>query len=301
MLIGMMKLTDDFLINSIGFWIVGVLMIIAVIIMLLFIHETPTGDSLISFGKDEYEINSVSLEIKIKESKEKDQKPNVYAEMVRIFKANRNFGNMLLAVFFLYLGFSGVEAFFSRFGVNYLGVTESVAGLMLFAYAGPMILSAPFHGILGQKIGRKKALKICLIWQISAVGILSLLIVPLSYNNANVPLIMFSLAMCSIPWMGVIVQSFPVMWALTPDGKVGAYMGIYYTFNQTGYSISPILLGAFLSIFSFLGDQRFLVMFPYVFICLMVGLFYFLKVKGGEEQLSEDEIKEFTEKYVKDD
>ena len=123
----------------------------------------------------------------------------------------------------------------------------------------------------------------------------------MSYANANVPLIMICLALISIPWMGVIVQSFPVMWALSPKGKIGAYMGIYYTFNQTGYSVSPILLGAVLSLFSNLGDHRFQIMFPYVLICLCLGFFFFWKVKGGEEKLSEEEIQEYKDKYVKDD
>jgi Na+/melibiose symporter-like transporter len=302
-IIGGFKLSDPFLDRTLGFWIIAVLMVIAVVIMMMKIKETPSGNVLFHISPREIEINSISFELKERQIQAgKDlERPSAYGEMIRIFKEDRSMAYMLCAVFFLYLGFAGVEAFFSRFAINYFKVAEGTAGLMLFAYSGPMILSAPFHGILGQKIGRKKALKICLIWQALAVALFAFVLVPTSYGNANVVFVMLNLALISIPWMGVIVQSFPVMWALAPEGKVGSYMGIYYTFNQTGYSISPILLGAILSIFNFMGDMRFTIMFPYVLICLACGFLFFLRVKGGEEKLSEEKMQEYKEKYLQDD
>jgi maltose/moltooligosaccharide transporter len=300
-IIEMLKITDQYVEESIGFWIVAILMVVAVLGMSIAIKETPTGTKLFTIGKEKFDLDSITFEIRKKEVDESANALSSYVEIGKIFKENKSFGFMLITVFFFYLGFSGIEAFFSRFAINYFGVSEGTAGLMMIAYSGPMILSAPLHGLLGQKVGRKKALLICCIWVIIAMSIFSFAIVPLMYRNANVPVIMGFLALISIPWMGVIVQSFPVMWALSPEEKIGGYMGIYYTFNQTGYSISPIVLGAILSAFSFMGDHRFEIMFPYVLVCIVLGLLFFLKVKGGEEKLCEEKIKELTDKYCKED
>ncbi len=300
-IIEMLKITDQNLENSLGFWIVAVLMVFSVVGLALTIKETPTGTQFFSIGKEKFDLDSTTFVIKKREIDEKANALSSYKEIGTIFKENKSFGFMLITVFFFYLGFSGIEAFFSRFAVNYFGVSEGTAGLMMIAYSGPMILSAPLHGLLGQKVGRKKALLICCIWVIIAMAIFSFLIVPLMYRNANTALIMGCLALISIPWMGVIIQSFPVMWALSPEDRIGSYMGIYYTFNQTGYSISPIVLGAILSAFSYMGDHRFELMFPYVLVCIVLGLLFFLKVKGGEEKLCEEKIKELTDKYCKDD
>ena len=300
-IIEILKITDQNIENSLGFWIVAVLMVLSVLGLALGIKETPTGNKLFAIGKEKFDMDTTTFEIKKRRVEDQSTALSSYIEIGKIFKENKSFAYMLITVFFFYLGFSGIEAFFSRFAVNYFGVTEGTAGVMMIAYSGPMILSAPFHGLLGQKIGRKRALLICIIWVIIATTLFSFFIVPTMHKNANVPLIMACLALISIPWMGMIVQSFPVIWALSPEEKIGGYMGIYYTFNQTGYSISPIALGAILSAFAYMGDKRFEFMFPYVLICIILGLVFILRVKGGEEKLSEEKIKEYSEKYIQDD
>ena len=207
-----------------------------------------------------------------------------YRRAVGIVKTNRDFAFFIGAVFFMYLAFASVEAFFSSFAVDFIGIPESQAAILFIAYSGPMILTAYFVGLLGQskRIGRKKAIKIYFAWLICSVGIMAFIVVPLVYQNAMMILLIVMLALTSIPWMGFIVNSFPILWSLAPEAQVGIYTGVYYTFNQLAYTLAPIIFGGILSIFGFWGNFRYIVMFPFILICIVVALLFFIKIKGGE-------------------
>lgn len=112
---------------------------------------------------------------------------------------------------------------------------------------------------------------------------MTFIIVPLVYHNHQALLMIIILMLISIPWMGFIVNSFQILWDLAPEGKVGIYTGIYYTFNQTAYTVAPILLGGILFLFISLGDYRYIVMFPFVLFCAVMGLFFFSRIKGGDK------------------
>jgi MFS family permease len=160
--------------------------------------------------------------------------------------------------------------------------SEGAAGILMMAYSIPMILTAPIHGFVGQKMGRKRALRFYLLWQILGVAVFAFLLVPGSYQGYSTLYVMLNLAFISIPWMGVIVHSFPIIWTLAPEGKLGSYMGVYYFFNQLAYTLSPIFMGVLLDVFIFLGSYRFIIMFPYVLLCLVIAFMFFFGVKHGE-------------------
>ncbi|WP_457919264.1 MFS transporter [Candidatus Lokiarchaeum ossiferum] len=302
-LISMIPNPPESLDRYLGFLIIGVLMITMLVLQLLYIKETPTGDKIFKLADHEIEINPNDFTVHERElsTEEKQSKKNVYLEIKTIFKENKDMAFMLLSVTFMYLGFASLETFFSSFAIQYIGFTEGQAGTVLLAYSGPMILSAPLHGIIGQKIGRKKALIGNLILQMVAIGVWSFIYVPLSYQNPNLILAMLLLACVSIPWMGVIIQTFAVLWAISPEGEIGTYTGYYYMFNQAAYTLSPILTGAILDIFNFLGDRRYLAMFPFFLVSSFIALMLFLKVKSGDEDISVDTLKEYQEAYRQDD
>lgn len=296
-------------IDRLGFLIIGLLMLALLAIQIMYIKETPTGDKRfklankrIEIDRDTFKAREIEDELANKETKKKSLKS--YRDTVKIVKGHRDFAYFLTAVFFMYLAFASVEAFFSSFAMEYLGLydaalkqtgneadakkmAEAQASVLLLAYAGPMIASAFFVGMLGQskRVGRKNAVKIFLIWMIVSLSIMTFVVVPLVYHNHQLLLMIIMLMLISIPWMGFIVNSFPILWDLAPEGKVGIYTGIYYTFNQTAYTMAPILFGGILFLFSSLGDYRYIVMFPFVLFCVVMGLFFFSKIKG--EDISE--------------
>jgi maltose/moltooligosaccharide transporter len=285
-----------------------VIMLLALLLLLVIIRETPTGDKWFQVGQKELKMDPLSFEIVNSQRNQPDEQEDahipIFTQIGDIFRHNRDMAIMLFVIFFLYLGFASIESFFSSFATSYVGFTQSQAGNLGLAYSGPMILSAPLHGIIGQKIGKKRALKISMVCQIVGVAIISAILIPLSYKQGSNPtifiLFLVNFAVISISWMGVIIQSFPVIWGLSPEGKIGSYMGVYYFFNQIAYMISPVLIGGVLSLFAGLGDERYIVMFPFVLFCLVVGFILVLFIKTPERELDQVKEKELKEKYMQD-
>lgn len=302
-------------VDGIGFLIIGLLMIALLLVQFLYIKETPTGDKLLGFTDKSIEVDPITFKVRegediIKQEGEEKKKLNSYRDAVKIVKGHRPFLYFLLTVVFLYLAFASVEAFFSSFAMDFLGlydaayettgnaaeakqIAESQAGTLFLAYSGPMIASAYFVGMLGQseKIGRQKAVKIFLTWLTISVFIMAVFVVPNVYQNHQPLIIITMLMLISIPWMGFIVNSFPILWDLAPEGKKGIYTGIYYTFNQSAYTLAPILFGLILSIFSVLGDYRYIVMFPFILGCIVIGFFFFTRIKDLSAKPLVNELK----------
>ena len=277
------------LFDALGFIIVGILMLVLLGIHILMVKETPTGDKFIEITDKMIEIDPSTYKAKIsrepiKEAKKKGQRFISYRQSAKIIKGHRDFAFFLATVFFMYLAFASVESFFSSFAVNYIGITEPEAATLLIAYSGPMILVAYFVGLLGQwkRVGRRNAVKIYLLWLIVSVSIMAFFVVPMIYKNHQPALVMIMLALTSIPWMGFIVISFSILWALAPEGKKGIYTGIYYTFNQAAYALAPVIFGGTLTSVAFLGDNRYIIMFPFILVCIAIAFLLFLPIKGGE-------------------
>jgi MFS family permease len=151
-----------------------------------------------------------------------------------------------------------------------------------------MIAVAYVVGLVGQskKVGRKNAVKIFLVWLIISLITMTFIIVPPLYKNHNELIMIIMLILISVPWMGFIVNSFPILWALAPEGDLGIYTGIYYTFNQSAYALAPILFGGLLSAFSTLLTEgfKYIIMFPFILTCVIIAFLLFFRVKGGEAQ-----------------
>ena len=293
-------------IDGLGFLIIALLMLALLATQIIYIKETPTGERWLGFVDKKLVVDPYTF--KIRESDEnltgKESQKKVfksYRNSIKIVKSHKDFAYFLGTVVFMYLAFASVEAFFSSFAMDYLGLyaaaylkvgnaadakkmAESQASTLFIAYSGPMIAVAYFVGLLGQseRIGKKNAVKIFLGWMIISTLVMATIIVPMVYHNHQPLLIITMLMLISIPWMGFIVNSFSILWELAPEGKKGIYTGIYYTFNQAAYTIAPILFGGILSTLISFGDYRYIVMFPFVLLCIIIGLLFFIKVKGGE-------------------
>ncbi|NVM36092.1 MAG: MFS transporter [Candidatus Lokiarchaeota archaeon] len=280
--------------DAMGFLIISVIMLVLVVVQFIKVKETPTGDKFFQISHNKLEIEPSTFKareiVKSSEiSQDRKVKLRSYHEFVEIIKSHKDFAYFLGTVVFMYLAFASVEAFFSSFAVDYFDITESAAGTLFLFYSGPMILSAIFVGMLGQnkKIGRKNAVKIFLTWLIISLVIMAFLVVPITYHNHNQLLTIIVLVLIAVPWMGFIVNSFSILWTLAPKEKTGIYTGMYYTFNQTAYALAPVLFGGLLSIFIDLGDFRYIIMFPYILILVIIAYVLFFRVKGGN--ISSDE------------
>jgi maltose/moltooligosaccharide transporter len=296
--------------NSIGYFLVAALMIALIIPLILFAKETPTGNKIFAVSKTGFVLDPLNFTLTESVLEEKEKKQSGFRIIGRIFtQKDKSMVFALLFVFFTFLGFAAIETFFSSFAIEYIfeGLPEaeaaSKASSLALAYPIPMILTAYFHGLLGQKYGRKKIIKTGMI----EIGILLLFLILYSIPQAragNLLALYVNLVLIGTFWMMVIVNTFPVIWALAPPSQVGVYTGVYYTFNQLAYTLSPIIMGAILGFISRHVNPislRFRALFPFLLVCFVIAFIFLLFIKGGEGNLDKNKVEEYTGKYVTND
>jgi Na+/melibiose symporter-like transporter len=280
-----------------GFPIIAVVMIVIMAILFLTIKETPTGDGFLRIGDTPIEIDPITFEhqgsTKAAEKKKRDW---AYFRNA-LFGKDRSMFFLMIYVSFSYTAFASIEAFFTIFANNYLGIDDQLAGQLLLIYTASMILSAFVSGLVGQKIGRRKALRLGTTGLIVLMTVLSIVVTlkqPIWIAVLFVPVGFF--------WMTVIVNVFPVLWNLSPRSDEGTYTGIYYSFNQAAYVFGPVVMGlVFDLIGKGMGNDKYLLMFPFIVFCEICAFVLLYGVKGGDPVLSEEKIEELRDKYLEAD
>jgi Na+/melibiose symporter-like transporter len=280
-----------------GFPVIAIVMILIMAVLFFTIKETPTGEGFLRIGETPIELDPIDFELKLpgEEAEKKKRDWSYYRNA--LFGKDRSMFFLMLYVSFSYTAFASIEAFFTIFANNYLGIGDQEAGQLLLVYTASMILSAYVSGLVGQKIGRRKALRLGTTGLIVLMSVLSIVVTlkqPIWIAVLFVPVGFF--------WMTVIVNVFPVLWNLSPRSDEGAYTGIYYSFNQAAYVFGPVIMGL---VFDFIGkgmaNEKYLLMFPFIVFCEICAFGLLFGVKGGDPQLSEAEIETLREKYYDPD
>ena len=281
-----------------GFPIIAGVMVIILMILLKTIKETPTGDGFLEISPTPIEIDPVTFELRAPDATEEKKKRGWgYFRDALFGQEDRSMLFLMIYVYFSYTAFASIEAFFTIFANNYLGIGDKEAGQLLLVYTASMIASAFVSGMVGQKIGRQKALRLGTTGLVVVMSLLSFIVTlkqPIWIAVLFVPVGFF--------WMTVIINVFPVLWHLSPRSDEGAYTGIYYSFNQAAYVFGPVLIGLVLDILGRgMGADKYLMMFPFIVFCEICAFVLLYGVKGGEAELSEEEIEELQEKFVEMD
>jgi len=119
-LIGMFHGLPPLLERSLGFIFCAVLMILMLLLQLILIKETPTGKTWWAIGSHAFDIDSVTFRMQERPPSEQEQNVFGYRLIYKIFRSDSSMAYMIMTVVFLYLGFASVEAFFSRFALQYM-------------------------------------------------------------------------------------------------------------------------------------------------------------------------------------
>lgn len=274
------KETRDVLISKIGFPVVSVFMLICLVILLFTVKETPTGNGFLKLNNEKIHVDCMNFEITTKgpDDCEPEAKKGAF---IKIFhKKYSSLLLLLLAVFFWFAGFAAIEAFFSLIGTEYFGLDMQATPLLGLVYPVSMIFASLPTGLIGQKLGRKKTLYLCIGMLILSLGIVSFVVMPLE-SVLGLAIVM---AVVGFFWMGVIVNTFPVVWKLCPKDEVSTFTGIYYTFNQSAAILGPVLMGLILDGFQLIWGplDKYLTVYPFALGCIVIALIFLIFVRGGE-------------------
>ena len=251
-----------------AFLVVAIIMVISLVIVVFTVKETDAYSYKLILEMEEKEGEKI---------KDKKEKLSIIASFKDVIgEKDKSTLFILFAIFFWFVGYQALEALFTVYGVDVLGLTRGAAGGMLLYVALSFLLFAFPAGILGTKIGRKLTIKIGIfLWIIS-------LIVMFSFQNTTVISIFF--VVCGAGWALMNINSIVIVWESAPTAKkIGTYTGLYYFFSFMAAIIGPFMVGLVVDI---LGNETLFLVSSFFYIIALIFIFL---VKGGESELTEEE------------
>ncbi len=198
---------------------------------------------------------------------------------------------MLTAILTWSVGIGALQTFFTLYGREELGLTPGTAGALLSFYPLSGLLFAIPGGYLGTYLGRRRTIILCLV--VVALLLLSFLSIPAGpiqgaggfqllapatwFADPTLRTIILLLMGAGGAMTIITVNSLPMLFDVTPGGRIGNATGLYYLFGSVASIIGPPLAGWIIKV---TGTYRNVFIFATVFV--FVGLFFMVMVRGGD-------------------
>jgi MFS family permease len=177
---------------------------------------------------------------------------------------------LLIAIFLWFIAYQGVEALFSLYGLNYLGIGESTSARLLSFFSITFLLFAIPSGLIATKMGRRKTI------MMGIIGLLAVFMLITFFRN--ITFIAILLGIGGIFWALININSYPMVVEMTTENKIGAYTGLYYLFSALAAITGPPLLGF---IIDFVGyGSLFIISVSFLLLAFITMMF----VKKGESK-----------------
>lgn len=181
---------------------------------------------------------------------------------------------LLAAIFFWFISIQGMEALFTLYGVNELGLSKSASAFSLAFFSLTFVASAIPCGLLGAKYGKKKMI---------LIGIIGLTIVFLLLNWVDSVFFLRTLLLVGgMFWACININAYPFIISTGSKESYGARTGLYYLVSSLAAIISPPTLGLLIDIFGF-G-----ILFFSAAVSMLVALGCMLKVKDTEGSMEKE-------------
>lgn len=243
------------------FWMGSILVILAALLVFIFIREPK-----------EYEAG--------------EKEPNMFESLRELFQSEEKSAvRILLAIFFWFLAYTGIEAFLTLYATRYVGIPEGDAGRLLGHIGLFFVLFAFPAGLLGSRIGRRVTISAGII--LMALLIFGLYILPpetLATAITALPVlgtirvVSLFLMPAGIAWALININSLPMVVDMTTASRIGTFTGLYYLFSTFSAIVGPNLNGLLVQLS---GDRYNTIMLISPFF-LVVAWILMLGVRRGE-------------------
>ena len=225
------------------------------------------------------------------------REPKVYASsqeerpsLVTSFKhvvtdPDRSALRVFLAIFFWFVAYNAVEAFFTLYAKNHLLLSESDGTRLLGQLSLLFVLFSLPSGYLGSRIGRRITISIGILIMIlcllamyfTPVAVLTQLLTKLPVLG-QVPVVGVILMLAGIGWACININSLPMVVDMTTTSRLGTYTGLYYLFSTLAAIAGPNINGL---VIQFSGKDYSTTMIAAPFFMLL-ALVMMLRVRRGE-------------------
>lgn len=211
---------------SFPFWLGSALVIISSLLVFAFIREPKTYA-------------------------ESEEKPALLKSLKQVVQdRERSALRMLLAIFFWFIGYNAVEAFFTLYANKHLGLAEADGATLLGHLSLVFVLFALPSGYLGGRFGRRPvimtgvALMAMLILGIffTPASLLTVTLVKLPALGALRGISLFLMG-AGVAWALININSLPMVVDMTDAAHLGTYTGLYYLFSTLAAIAGPNVNG----------------------------------------------------------
>lgn len=148
---------------------------------------------------------------------------------------------ILAAIFLYFIGYSGLEAQFSVYATEHLGVSGGEAGFTLGFFSLSFVVFAIPAGLLGSRLGKVQTMLLGLVFLPTIF-----LIMPWVTSLLSLKILLF---IGGIGWALINVQAYPLVADLGGMTKIGFFTGMYYLFSMASSIFAPGILGLTMDLF----------------------------------------------------
>jgi MFS family permease len=187
---------------------------------------------------------------------------------------------ILLSLFFWFMAYEGVKPFLGLYLVEAVGVADSNAALAQGIAGISSVLLAIPTGYFAHRMGRRRYIRLSL-----ALLTLVLFLIPVSGTiavncgvslNGRLGIFLILMFLYGAVWIGIVVNSFPMLWQMAASNTMGIYTGLYYTFSQSAAILAPPITGAVIDLGGYPG------IFVFGGLCMLIAWFIMSGVSTGE-------------------
>jgi maltose/moltooligosaccharide transporter len=264
---------------SFPFWMGSVLVILAALMVFFFIKEPKN-----------YEAT--------------EKEPNMFASLREVLTdPDKSALRLFLAIFFWFIGYAAVEAFFTLYAKNHLGINEGDGATLLSVLPLLFVIFAIPSGIIASKIGRRVTISIGLVLMtailiclyifppstlLSPITKMPLVGIPLVTGGARMLTLAGVLLMfAGIAWAFVNINSLPMVVDMTNSARIGTYTGLYYLFSTFSAIVGPNVNGWIIQLTN--GNYNNIMLVAPVF--MVVALVLMWGVRRGEAAVQDTSVK----------
>ncbi len=223
-----------------------------------------------------------------KEYEESEKEPDMFGSLRELFSSEEKSGvRILLAIFFWFLSYTGIEAFLTLYATKYVNLPEGDAGRLLGHIGLFFVIFALPAGLLGSRIGRRITISIGIVFM--ALLIFALFILPpntLAHEITKLPVlgnirvVSLFLMPAGIAWSLININSLPMVVDMTTASRIGTFTGLYYLFSTLSAIVGPNLNGLLVQ----LSNNHYNTIMLISPLFLVIALILMVGVKRGEAQ-----------------
>jgi Na+/melibiose symporter-like transporter len=235
-------------------------------------------------------LSALLVFIFIREPKEYEETPEETPGMIASLKEvmrddDKSALRLLLAIFFWFIGYNAIEAFFTLYSVKHLGLDEADGAGLLGHLSLFFVLFALVSGLVGSRIGRRVTISLGLILLTALItGMFFMAPETLIQPLASLPVlgtvrvISLFLMTAGVAWALININSLPMVVDMVDLARVGTYTGLYYLFSTLAAIAGPNVNGLIIQ-FSGNNYNSIMLMAPVFMVCALIFMW---GVRRGE-------------------